>query len=263
MERACLSGIGTLALHQATTGTCLSLPACQRQAGPSDRQEQAGVRRIASKASPPFRQAGLPFRQASRIVLLGFIAFVAGCNPPAQQSAQIDLQRCRRENLKLKAKIEQMQGTIANQQRQIETISRLGDKRLEKLFHIVAVELGRYTRGVDLDGKAGDDGIRVYLRPVDRDGDVIKTAGEVKIQLFDLAAPDGERLLGTYFFPVEQVRKHWRGGFLTYHYRFECRWKNPPAHDEITVRVEFIDYLTGKTFTAQKLCKVHLPPSGK
>ena len=30
--------------------------------------------------------------------------------------------------------------------------------------------------------------------------------------------------------------------------------------EEITIRVTFTDYLTGRTFTAQKLCKVKVPP---
>ena len=196
-------------------------------------------------------------------VLLGILALAAGCSVSQQSAAQIDLQRCRRENRKLKAQIEQMQSTITEQRRQIKTLTRLGDKRLENLFHIVGIKFGRFTGGVDLDGKAGDDGIRVYLRPIDRDGDVIKAAGEVKIQLFDLAASAGKRLLIAYAYDVKEAAKHWRAGGLTYHYRFDCRWKKPPAHDEITVRVEFTDYLTGKTFTAQKLCKVHLPPSSK
>ena len=52
-------------------------------------------------------------------------------------------------------------------------------------------------------------------------------------------------------------------GFMTNYYSFICPWKSsPPAHEEITVRVEFVDYLTGKSFTAQKTCKLQLPSNG-
>ena len=32
-----------------------------------------------------------------------------------------------------------------------------------------------------------------------------------------------------------------------------------PKPPDVTVRVTFIDYLTGKTFTAQKVCRIDLP----
>ena len=35
--------------------------------------------------------------------------------------------------------------------------------------------------------------------------------------------------------------------FLGFHYILECPWKTIPRNGEITVRVEFTDYLTGKT----------------
>ncbi len=130
---------------------------------------------------------------------------------------------------------------------------------MENLFHVTGITLGKYTAGVDLDGKGSHNGIRVYLTPIDRDGHAIKAAGAVKIQLFDLAAK--ENLLVEYDFPVEKISERWAAGFMTYHYRFDCPWPTPPEHEDITVRAEFTDYLTGKTFTAQKVCTVKLAPS--
>ncbi len=146
-------------------------------------------------------------------------------------------------------------------QKQIQTLQGLGEKRLGLLFCVTDIKLGKYTAGVDLDDRPGHDGVRVYLTPIDADGHAIKAAGAVKIQLFDLAAKTGENLVSACDFPVDKIAERWSAGFMTYHYRFECRWKTPPKHDEITVRVEFTDYLTGKTFTAQKVCKIRLPAS--
>jgi len=150
-----------------------------------------------------------------------------------------------------------MQIVVIDQQKQIRTLRRLGDERLKKIFHVQAIRLGQYTGGADFDGQAGDDGIKVYLRPIDQRGDTIKAAGEVKIRLYDLAAPAGKNLIGEYNWPVEKMAGAFSGGFMTYHFSFECPWKSgPPQHREITVRVEFVDYLTGRHFSAQKLCKV-------
>ena len=184
-----------------------------------------------------------------------------GCAP-----ADVDVQRLQkleRENAKLKAQAANLRDAVAAQGAQIETLQALGPKRLEKLFHVASIDLGRYTGGVNLDGKEGDDGIRVYLIPKDAAGHTLKAAGNIRVQLFDLAAAEKDRLVLTCEFPVEKIGGKWAGGFLTRHYKLDCLWKVPPPRADITVRASFTDYLTGKEFTAQKLCKVSLPPAGK
>ncbi len=195
---------------------------------------------------------------AAVICLVLVMLFAAGCVPQQQtEELETQLRNCRRENAKLKTNIQDAQMELLARQKQIQTLQGLGEKRLELLFHVTGVKLGKYTAGVDLDEKPGQDGIRVYLTPIDRDGHAIKAAGAVKIQLFDLAAK--KNLVAACDFPVDKIAERWSAGFMTYHYRFDCRWKTPPKHSEITIRVEFIDYLTGKTFTAQKVCKIKLP----
>ena len=208
-----------------------------------------------------------PASRAAWLLSLGLVGlFAAGCvnNQAELQQARAQLREARAENVKLGEDLRAMQQVTVAQQKQIATLQGLGDKRAELLFSVTAVKLGRYTGGVDLDGKGGHDGIRVYVRPVDHDGHALKAAGEVKIQLFDLSAPPDENLLGTFAFPVEEIAKHWSAGFMTYHYRFDCPWRSGrPAHPEVTVRVAFTDYFTGKTFTDQKLCKIELSVEAK
>ena len=205
-----------------------------------------------------------PVRLAVTAVLWAFWA-CPGCAPvvPADkydqlqrqwldsQHAQSDIQRDNDQLRKDKAELSD----------QVETLRRLGPERLEKLFHVASIELGRHSGGVDLDGRPGHDAIKVYLDPLDRQGSVIKAAGEVTIRLFDLAAPAEKNLIGEYAWTGQELGKQWSGGFGVYHFSFVCPWKaRPPVHDEITVRVEFVDYLTGRRFTAQQACKVLLPP---
>ena len=143
---------------------------------------------------------------------------------------------------------------------QVEGLLALGDKRLEKLYLVQRLRLGSGTGGADLDGKPGDEGVKVFLEPIDQHGSVLKAPGAVTIQLYDLAAAAKENLLAEYRFDLDETAGHWHSGFLAYHYRFTCRWKAaPPKHDEVTVRVEFLDYLTGTKHTAQKLCKIERP----
>ena len=151
---------------------------------------------------------------------------------------------------------------LAGKQKRIDTLVAIGPDRLKKLYKVTSLKLGQYTGGADLDGQPGDDGVKVFLRPIDANGDTIKAAGSVTIQLYDLAQPSDKTLIGKYEWSVDQVAKKFSAGFMAYHFTFTCPWKNgPPKHDRITVRIEFVDYLTGKTFPVQKLCKIDLPAS--
>ena len=172
---------------------------------------------------------------------------------------QRDAALAQAETLQKANKTQQL--TQAEKDRQIESLQALGGKRLDKIFHVQRIELGQYTGGADLDDRAGDDAVRVYLKPIDQDGATIKAAGSVTIELYDLAAPKGKKLIGTYTWTVDQAAKTWTS-FVLYHYKFDCKWKSgPPAHDDVTVRVAFVDYLSGKRFTAQTACKVKLAPT--
>jgi outer membrane murein-binding lipoprotein Lpp len=201
--------------------------------------------------------------QIFRPVALVAAVLLAGCNGPttAERFRQLDQQvRDLNDQVdKLAKEGAAKDAMIEAQRKQITTLQHLGEKRLDRLPHVERIELDRLTGGANYDGKPGDDGVTVYLQPIDQDGHVIKAAGEIRIQLFDLANPDGRRLIGEYRLDVDHTREAWQGRLMTYHYTVKCPWRaGPPAHDEITVRVEFLDYLTGKTFRTQKLVKVRL-----
>jgi len=188
--------------------------------------------------------------------------WLAGCGVGSEQYQQALKQRdeARRQVAELREANARLRQAIAGKDEQIATLQALGPKRVEKLFTVERLRLGRFTGGVDLDGDGCDDGVRVYLQPIDARGGAIKAAGDVMIRLYDLAEPSCKSLIGEYHWGVDQIGEAWTAGFLSSHYSLTCPWQSgPPAHDEITVRVEFIDYLTGKTFTAQKVLKVACP----
>ncbi len=194
-----------------------------------------------------------------KVVGLALAILCAGCRPEGDADVFNELDLARARQKQLTAQVEKLSARQSQQEKQIATLQKLGKVRLGKLFVVDHISLGKYTGGVDLDRKVGQDAVKVFLKPIDQTGSVVKAAGDVKIQLFDLAQPEGQRLLGEFCYPVEQIGKHWAGGFMTQHFSFLCRWKTPPKHPDITVRVEFIDYLTGKTHTAQKFITLALP----
>ncbi len=171
-----------------------------------------------------------------------------------------DLESARADAKTAQKAVFEAKGELARKQKRIDTLVSLGPDRIKKLYYAKSIKLGQYTGGADLNGQPGDDGIKVFLRPIDSNGDTIKAAGAVTVQVYDLAQPADKTLIGEYKWSVDEVAKAFSGGFMTYHFTFTCPWKSgPPKHGGITVRVEFIDYLTGKTLSAQKVCKVNLP----
>lgn len=190
-----------------------------------------------------------------------------GCVPPELQTQITQLEEGnRRLKIELDAsnrQITEQADVIARQAKQIQTLVAIGPDRLEKLYYPTRIVLDELTGGADYDGKPGDDGVTVYLRPIDQDGHVIKAAGDIHIQLLDLAMPDGQKTIGEYTLDVDHARQHWYGRFLTQHYTIKCEWrpgKGPPTHSEITVRAEFTEYLTGKKLTAMSAVHVTLLP---
>ena len=188
------------------------------------------------------------------------VGLVAGCETTELETLQADLRAANRNVEQLQRDNDDLTAALGERDQRINTLMALGDKRLEKLPHVARIELGRHSGGTDVDGADGDDAVKVYVIPFDQDGTAIKAAGEMTVQLYDLAAEPDATFLGEYRWDVDALRKQWSSGFMSYHYSLECPWlSGPPAHDEVTVRVTFVDYLTGETFAAQAVGEVELP----
>jgi hypothetical protein len=186
-------------------------------------------------------------------------AVTAGCEPDRIQVLQKELDAAQERAHELEEANKELVQIVATQDKQIETLLGLGEKRLEKVVHVRSITLGKWSGGYDSDGVDGDDGAKVYLVPRDGDNTAVKAAGSLTVQVFDLAAEPTENLLGEYTWTVDELAKMWSSGLMSYHYSLECPWRSgPPAHEEITIRATFVDYLTGKTFTTQKVGKVRL-----
>ncbi len=204
---------------------------------------------------------------ATRAILLAALAAsapLAGCDNGRTRELLETRQKLRDAQDRvdaLQAQNTQLADQLRDAREQLATLRRLGDNRIENLPTIERIQLGRYTGGIDTDDQPGHDAVRVLLEPIDRDGHAIKSAGEITVQLFDLGGGEGERLIAEKTFPVDEARAHWKSGLGTYRYSLEVPLKIPPPRKEITVRVTFTEYLTGKTFTAQKVVSVELPPS--
>ncbi len=114
------------------------------------------------------------------------------------------------------------------------------------------------TSGQDRDGKPGDDALSVLLMPVDAHGDLVKLAGEIEIDLFDMALPPDRQRLGNWKFSIDEVREHWHKGFLSAGYLFRIDWQTPPVSSELTLHAR-MTVSDGRQFDATTQVKVTPP----
>jgi hypothetical protein len=196
-------------------------------------------------------------------VLLMVAGVLAGCRAPHRDLAAKNVELAGKENQvdRLRGRVSQLETRVQELEAQVKTLQGLGEKRLDVIFHPQRIELGRCI-GIRNEDQEWDSGVRVYLRPIDDQGSTLKAAGEVKIQMYDLAAAQDEQSLGQCTYPAQDAGKYWVSAGFVNQYVFECRWEKKPAHNEVTVRAVFVDYLTGKSLTAQAVVKITPPAAG-
>ncbi len=163
-------------------------------------------------------------------------------------------QKLREQNEKLTQQLVDCQHQLIMQKTQIENLQKFGRNRLEDMIRLERITLEKLTGGYDSNHDGYDDGIVVYLQPIDTDGHIVKVAGSVKVKLFSLDSKP--RLIGRIELTPSQLRKTWIGSLWTNHYTIKCPFSITPKTTDITVRVEFTELLTGKTFVAQKRVQV-------
>jgi hypothetical protein len=192
---------------------------------------------------------------------LAACVMLTACTP--QRPARLDANMLL-EVEQLRTRNEELCKQLSQRDEQILTLQNLGDKRLDRLYTVRRISLASGTGGASTDDKPGDDAVKVNVAPIDQHGSVLKAAGSVKVQVFDLAAPQAGNLLVECNYDPNAAAKNWVSGLFSSYYGFTLPLPaEPPAHSELTVRAEFTEYLTGKTFTAQQVIKIALPPKAK
>ena len=200
---------------------------------------------------------------AALIVLAGVA--LPGCfgYVPAEK-----FQDVQRQLLVAQERIKSLETEVAAQQESVRALTQqLHDLRgvegdpAETLIVPEQIKLAGMSGGYDEDGKVGDDGIVLYIQPIDRDGHVVKAAGMMKVRLLDPANPRERVVVADYFFDVPTTRSLWYGRLMTNHFRVRCPWPNnrPPDHRRIAADVVFTEILTGRSLTASETFEITFP----
>ena len=200
---------------------------------------------------------------AVKCVSLALTVLPAGCQLSDSTDTQntVSYAELAARNEGLTSQLAQQQRQTEHLQQQLTTLRGFSTDRLDRLVCVAAIELGRFTGAYDNDGNDVDEGVKVYLVLRDQQGDPIKAAGEVEIELWDLAAPPGKRDLGQWRYGLEELPQYWLSGFMAYYYKFQLPWPqtDPPQHSPLTLKLLYKDALTGAALEQQKMVTVRIP----
>ncbi len=202
----------------------------------------------------------------SQVAVALMAAFWTGCSAvPAEkfQQTQRELQLSQERVRRLEQQIADEQQANRHLQEQVARLRGMKKSEvMEELVTPVRIELVSPSGGYNADGQAGDDGLELFVRPIDRDGHVIKCAGTIKVTILDPLSPPNRNVVAEYNFDVPTTRKMWYGRLLTQHFTIRCPWPTGqiPIHDEPIAHVVFNDLLTGRMLTTDHSYKITLPP---
>ena len=187
------------------------------------------------------------------------LAIAPGCDSAGSRtSVTKEIVTLRQEKTQLTSQFERFKSENEQLKEHIQVLSGLPPEvNLEKLDRLQRIKISGYTNLYDKDKDGTKEKLVVYLQPIDRDGDIIKAAGAVDVQLWDLNKNNGQALLGQWHLEPAELKKLWFTKFITTSYRLmlDVADKINEYEEPLTVNVTFTDYLTGKVFKEQKVIK--------
>ncbi|MBN2136521.1 MAG: hypothetical protein JW720_01820 [Sedimentisphaerales bacterium] len=187
--------------------------------------------------------------------LFSMPALLAGCGGSDKcVGFQDEVQALTDEKAELEKQLEQTEAENAELEKRMKVLAALpGDVKGESLYRIEQVTITSLTNLYDKDKDGKKEKLIVYLQPLDQDGDLVKAAGAVDVELWDLDNADGEAKLGDWQVTPEELRKLWFSAIMGTNYRltFDVGERVKDVSEPLTVKVAFTDYLTGKVFKEQ------------
>lgn len=196
------------------------------------------------------------------IVVLGHSVPLTGC-----------LAKPNKANIALRKEVQSMQARISELEAQHKadqarlaaiqadrTIQTLPAEKMQRLFTASGIKFKNLTLGEDLDpSKPGDEGFKIAIAPFDQFRQEFKTAGSLKVELFDLAAADTR--LGTWTIDTPEAQTHWLSTPVIDGYVLTFAWQTPPSGTKLLVKATFTEELTGGKFEAT--ADLNITPPGK
>ncbi len=183
--------------------------------------------------------------------------WLSGCATGSARKHPLELKvrDLERQKAELAEQLEQCRIGTEQLKAQVRALSALPKEKRENFYGLQAVKITRLTDFYDKDEDGKREKLIVYLQPVDRTGDIIKAAGSVHVQLWNLNKPSDQALLSEWQVPPAELQKLWFDTLVSASYRltFDAPVTAEAMAQLLTVKVTFSDYLTGEIFTAQQV----------
>ena len=193
------------------------------------------------------------------LLLAATAVLLAGCGIGSARKSplEVKVEALQQEKAQLARSAEQCQVENEQLQQQIKAMAALPKDRSENPYKLTSVRLARFTGFYDVDKDGRREKLLVYIQPIDENGDVIKAAGIVNIELWDLNKPGEQAVVGQWQIPMAELRKLWVNALVS-NYRVPLDVSVTPEllTQPLTIRITFTDYLTGQVFRDQQV----IPP---
>ena len=159
-----------------------------------------------------------------------------------------DLQQCRAEN-------EQLLG-------QIKALSAVPQSQRTNPYTLTSITVTKYSNFYDKNNDGQREKFIVYFTPIDPEGDAVKAAGTVNVQLWNLDNLNGQALIQQWQVEPDDLRTMWFDTLVSASYRLvlDTPEQLDILADPLTVKITFTDYLTGEVFRAQQAIDPRLDP---
>jgi len=180
---------------------------------------------------------------------LAALILSAGCQGPLTRGERVEMlmtrsARLEEELLATRQRLAELEGSGRPAAEAAKTV--------EDPFRAVALRFGKFTGGLNADGRPGDQRLKVVLEPLDAEGDVVKRAGSLELETLELVG-DKPRPFAEWKWARHQFAKTWLSGLGLYAYVLKLDWPGgkPPASDRVLLRARFTT-LEGEVLEAER-----------
>ena len=195
-------------------------------------------------------------------VLMPWLATGCGIGSARKDVHEIKAQQIAREKTELMRDLQQCRAENEQLLGQIKTLSAVPESQRVNPYTLTSIAVTKYSNFYD----KNTDGIRekfiVYFTPIDPEGDAVKAAGTVNVQLWNLDNLNGQALIQQWQIEPNDLRTMWFDTLVSASYRLvlDTPEQLDILADPLTVKVTFTDYLTGEVFRAQQAIDPRLDP---
>jgi hypothetical protein len=183
---------------------------------------------------------------------------LAGCGIGSERRdpRELKVEALQREKAEIAAKAEQYQVENSQLQEQLKAMAALPKDSRENFYKLTNVQIARYTGFYDQDQDGKREKLFVYIQPIDANGDIVKAAGIVSVELWNLNNPSNQALIGQWQVQPPELHKLWVSGLVSvYRLPFDVSVTPELLAQPLTVKITFTDYLTGEIFRNQQVIR--------